>query len=291
MTLTWCNRPRGRSIRLPAVTRSHRLLGGGEFTNEHYHEGISSGSYDDVRRKDLALLVNAGLVAPSARDAAADTNDGTRGYALTPEGLTLLRSFRTNRWEATLSRFREVQGDVLDRLAKAREMRKIPVTLPNGTSLMLSPGPHNEIQRAVIDEFLPRFAHGAKVLYIGDTDNKDLVVDADGLTSVGMPTPERGDRLPDIVAYEPERNWVFLIEAVHSSNPVDDSRHTLLMKLTTGCTAGRVFVTAFLTKRDFRKWSARIAWETEVWIAESPDHMIHFNGAKFLGPYELPEGS
>ena len=261
------------------------------FRNEHYREGLSSGSYDDVRRKDLVLLVNAGLVASSAKDVAADTNDGTRGYALTPEGLELLQAFRTPVWDDKLRTFRSGQGEIRDRLTRARDMQKVPVTLPGGDRLRLSPGPHNEIQRAVVEEFLPRFAKGAEVFYLGDTDNKSLVVDSDGLKSIGIPTPSRGDRLPDIVAYEKKRNWVFLVEAVHSSNPVDEERHALLMRLTTGCTAGRVFVTAFLTKADFRKWSARIAWETEAWIVESPTHMIHFDGEKFLGPYEAPENS
>ncbi len=272
---------------VPAL-RSRQIL---SFRNEHYQEGLSSGSYDDVRRKDLALLVNAGLVTPSAKDAAADTNDGTRGYALTLEGLRLVRSFRTPDWDATLRSFRAVQGDIRDRLSKARDMQKIPVRLPGGVALRLSPGPHNEIQRAVIEEFLPRFAHGARVLYVGDTENKSLHVDREGMGSIGLPAPDRGDRLPDIVAYEPERNWVFLIEAVHSSNPVDDERHALLLKLTTGCTAGRIFVTAFLTMDDFRKWVKRIAWETEVWVAENPNHLIHFDGERFLGPYDLPEHS
>jgi hypothetical protein len=257
------------------------------FRSEHYREAISSGSYDDVRRKDLVILGNVGFIAKSAKDAAADANDGTRGYALTLEGLSLLRAFRTPVWEDTLRGFREIQGEILDRLAKARSMRKVPVSLPGGMDLLLSPGPHNELQRSIIEEFLPRFAHGAKILYIGDTEDKSLVVDKEGLGSIGMNAPERGDRLPDIVAYEPVRNWVFLIEAVHSSNPINDARHALLAKLTAGCTAGRVFVTAFLTRADFRKWSAQIAWETEVWIAESPDHMIHFNGDRFLGPYQL----
>ena len=241
--------------------RSRDIL---SFRNEYYHEGLSSGSYDDVRRKDLVLLVNAGLVVNSAKETGADNNDGTRGYALTPEGLRLIRSFRTPEWEPTLRGFREMQGGILDRLSKAREMQKVPVSLPDGTDLRLSPGPHNELQRAIIEEFLPRFMRGAKVYYIGDTDDKSLVVDAEGLSSIGLQAPQRGDLLPDIVAYEPERNWVFLIEAVHSSNPVDDDRHELLTKLTTGCTAGKVFVTAFLTKADFRKWVTRIAWETEV---------------------------
>jgi type II restriction enzyme len=268
-----------------AALRSRGILA---FRNEHYHEGLSSGSYDDVRRKDLALLVGAGLVANSARDAAADTNDGTRGYALTLEGLKLIRAFRTPEWEEALRSFREVQGEITDRLAKAREMQKVPVTLPDGVNLRLSPGPHNELQASIICEFLPRFAHGARILYIGDTENKSLVVDQIGLEGIGLPAPERGDRLPDIVAYEPQRNWVFLIEAVHSSNPIDENRHALLTSLTSGCTAGRVFVTAFLTKAEFRKWVTRIAWETEVWITESPSHMIHFNGERFLGPYSPP---
>jgi hypothetical protein len=29
----------------------------------------------------------------------------------------------------------------------------------------------------------------------------------------------------------------------------------------------------------------KISWETEVWVADSPTHMIHFNGERFLGPY------
>jgi hypothetical protein len=30
---------------------------------------------------------------------------------------------------------------------------------------------------------------------------------------------------------------------------------------------------------------SQIAWESEVWIPEDPDHMIHFNPEEFLGPY------
>ena len=270
------------------VMRTRDIL---SFRNEHYHEGLSSGSYDDVRRKDLVLLVNAGLATASAKDAAADTNDGTRGYALTPEGVGLLRAFRTPEWEPVLKGFREAQGSIRDRLGKAREMQKVPVRLPGAAALRLSPGPHNELQKAIIEEFLSRFSHDAQVLYVGDTEDKSLFVDQTGLAAIGIPAPERGDRLPDIIAYEAERNWVFLIEAVHSSNPIDDDRHALLNKITASCTAGRVFVTAFLTKNDFRKWVTRIAWETEVWIVENPTHMIHFDGERFLGPYEIPEGT
>jgi len=44
------------------------------FWNEHYDENVSSGSYDDVRRKDLVLLVEAGIALKSAGNPDASTN-------------------------------------------------------------------------------------------------------------------------------------------------------------------------------------------------------------------------
>lgn len=140
-TADWSDAKSFLDDRSVGAMRSREIL---SFRNDHYQEGLSSGSYDDVRRKDLALLVGAGFVTPSAKDAAADTNDGTRGYALTLEGLQLLRAYRTPGWEAALIHFRQSQGAIRDRLAKARDMQKVPVTLPGGASLRLSPGPHTQ---------------------------------------------------------------------------------------------------------------------------------------------------
>ena len=40
------------------------------------------------------------------------------------------------------------------------------------------------------------------------------------------------------------------------------------------------------TSRDTRpSFISHISWETEAWIAKAPDHLIHFNGERFLGPY------
>ncbi len=142
--------------------------------NKHYGENIADSSYDDVRRKDLVVLVEAGLVARSAANPAADVNDGTRGYSIPPEALELLQSYGSSKWEDSLLRFRDVAGTLKDRLSKAREFKMVPVTLPDGSRYRLSPGPHNEIQRAVIEDFLPRFSKGAEVLYIGDTAKKIL---------------------------------------------------------------------------------------------------------------------
>ena len=104
-----------------------------KFWNAHYDEKLADSSYDDVRRIDLEYLVAAGLVAGSAADPAADTNDGTRGYAIPPEALALLRSYGSDDWEDQLAGFRRNVGEFKDRLAKARRFKMVPVTLPNGT--------------------------------------------------------------------------------------------------------------------------------------------------------------
>ena len=263
----------------PITTR--QIIG---FWNSHYGESIKDSSYDDVRRKDLVLLVEAGLVNRSAADPAAEVNDGTRGYALSLQAMNLLHSFGTSEWENNLLAFRHEAGVLADRLSRAREFQMVPVRLPDGSVYRLTPGPHNEIQKAVIEEFLPRFSRGAKVLYIGDTSKKLLYMDEDGLSSLGIAQLNR-ETLPDILAHEPERNWLYVIEAVHSSNPIDKMRHLALRRLTESSSAERLFISAFATADTFGRFSKQISWETEVWIADSPEHLIHFDGDKYLEPY------
>jgi len=91
--------------------------------------------------------------------------------------------------------------------------------------------------------------------------------------------------MPDVVVHDTKRNWLLLIEAVTSAGPVDGKRRKELKELFAGCKAGLVFVTAFSTRDVMRSFLTQISWETEVWVAEDPDHMIHFNGERFLGPY------
>jgi adenine-specific DNA-methyltransferase len=136
-------------------------------------------------------------------------------------------------------------------------------------------------------------APDAKVLYLADAAKKSgdegtgrkIYREAE-LGELGLSAFLKGQKLVDIIAYSPSKNWIFLIEAVHSSNPLTPQRHLQLRQVMANAKAGRVYVTAFQGKRDFRKWAADISWETEVWIADDPDHLIHFNGDRFMGPHE-----
>lgn len=253
--------------------------------NDHFGESISPGSYDDIRRKDLLRPVQAGIVVPTRPDAS--RNDSTRGYALAEDAARVIRRFGQPTWEAEVAAYMSDRIPLSDQLSGARQLDVVPIELPTGVTHYLTRGEHNDLQKAVIEEFLPRFGHGAELLYIGDTANKFVFVDRERLTELRFFELAHGE-LPDVIAYAPAHNWLFLIEAVHSSGPISPERLLNLKSLTSQCVAGVIYVTAFLNRATFRKWVTEIAWETEVWIAESPDHLIHFNGGKFLGPHVTP---
>jgi hypothetical protein len=254
-----------------------------KFINLNFEEEIKKGSYDNIRRKDLKLLTVANLVENSDSKGR-DINDPTRGYALNPDFRQLLRSYKTESWEQNVSVFNQSRESLAEALQRKRNLAKIPVSLPNGKALQLSLGDHNLLQKAIIEEFLPRFGGNSSVLYVGDTTNKSLHLEEAKLKELNFFELSH-DKLPDVVAYLESKNWLFMIEAVHSSGPISEIRMLELKKLLTTCPADLIFVTAFLTRTQFKKWAADIAWESEVWIADNPDHMIHFNGHKFLGAY------
>lgn len=255
------------------------------FENEHYGENIAMGSYDDIRRKDLKPLTDLGYVVNSADFDMAATNNPTRGYALSAPFCKLVQSYGTKSWAKTLTLFTETQHKLREELERKRTAEKVPVTLPSGVNLELSAGEHNILQKKIIEDFLPEFGMGAQVLYVGDTSDKYLYRDEESLKAINFFELEH-DELPDIVAYSKEKNLLFLIEAVHSSGPMSESRISALKDLLNDCPANIVFFTAFLDMKEFRKWLTQIAWETEVWIADIPHHLVHFNGCKFLEIYK-----
>ena len=252
------------------------------YINKNLQDNISSGSYDDIRRKDLKLLVLNGIVVRTKPGSA--RNDSTRGYAVSKEHAEIIRLFGSKKWEGKVKNFLSTRRTLTDRLSEKRDLEKIPVILPDGKIIDFSLGQHNILQKAIIEDFLPRFGKGAKVLYVGDTADKFLYIDKVKLKEINFFQLSHGE-LPDIVAYLPEKNWLYLIEAVHTSGPISKIRMLELKELSKDCKVEIVYVTAFLDRTTFRKYVADIAWESEVWIVESPDHLIHFNGDKFLGPH------
>jgi hypothetical protein len=270
---------KAKDLSTPYALKSREII---KYVNEHFGERMSPGSYDDVRREHLLLPLAADIITRSLPAAA--RNDSRRGYALSPSAADVVRLYGRPRWKERARAFVAATGDLSEKLAARRALEMTPVKLPNDVVVKLTPGGHNDLQKAVVEQFLPRFGHGAEVLYLGDAAKKRLHLDEDALRALRFFDLDHGE-LPDVVAYSKSKNWIFLIEAVHSFGAITAPRRLTLSKLTKDCAAPIVFVTAFRDRATFRKFVADLAWEQEVWIADEPDHLAHFNGDKFLGPH------
>lgn len=256
------------------------------FYNRHFCEETSITSYDDVKRKDLVLPENADLVLPTtAKGQAIGTNTPTRKYCLEDHFAQVVRAFGTPQWEEALNQFKQLQPSLKEKLNTARGLERVPVKLPNGQTLVFSPGGHNQLQKAIVEYFLSYFVPQAEVLYIGDSVVRDLYRLDARLEDLGFTELAHGD-LPDVVVYDPVRDCIFIIEAVHSVGIIHDMRIREIKRLMSGCSKDVVYVTAFPDRKAFQSNAGKIAWETEVWIADNPEHMIHYNGDKFLGPHK-----
>lgn len=217
------------------------------------------------------------------------TNSPNYRYRLTGEFLRVIKSIREPNGTCVcedddfeIQRFMSRHQSLKDIYASKKQMQKMPVKI-NNQDFTFSPGKHNQLQKAIIEEFAPRFAPNSECLYVGDTIVKDLVKNVEKLNDLGFEITLH-DKMPDVVLYREDKDWIYFIESVTSVGPMDPKRIIEIGQMTEKVTAGMIYVTAFLDFKTFKTFSEQLAWETEVWIADMPDHMIHLNGDKFMGP-------
>lgn len=255
------------------------------YCKEVYKRQYAPNTRETFRRQVLHQFVQARISDYNPDNPKLAVNSPRAHYAITEEALETIKTYGTKKWKKSVEKFKARFGQLSKKYLKERKQNLIPVKFSNGKKVKLSAGKHNIVQAAIIHEFAARFAKGCDVLYLGDTANKDLYVDKKALKEIGVPITEHS-KLPDVVLFDRNKNWLYLIEAVTSHGPVSPKRVIELEELFKSCNAGKIYVSAFPDFTEFKKHFTNIAWETEVWVAESPDHMIHFNGDKFLGPYK-----
>lgn len=254
-----------------------------KFSAENYDRNYAPNSREAFRRNVLHQFVQARITDYNPDIPDLPVNSSRAHYAIAKEALKVIKTFGSKNWKLNAKEFRGLVGDLSVKYAKNKAVNRVPVKLPNGKVLKLSPGKHNEVQSAIVEQFLPEFANGSELLYLGDTEQKDLFSDKKTLKEIGIPIDQHS-KLPDVVLYHREKNWLYLIEAVTSHGPVSPKRIHELEEMLGNCNSGKIYVTAFPDFKEFKKWSNKIAWETEIWICEMPSHMIHFNGDRFMGP-------
>lgn len=256
-----------------------------DWVRERYGKEYAPNTRETIRRQTMHQFCDAGIVRYNPDQPDRPVNSPHAVYQIEPVALGLLRTFGTDEWNGNLSSYLAERETLVARYAREREQNRVPVTITPNTEITLSPGEHSGLLRAIIDHFIPRFAPGSLLIYVGDTGDKWSYFDIDLLTELGIEVDSHG-KMPDVIIYYKEKDWLLLIEAVTSHGPVDGKRHDELANLFAASKVGLVYVTAFPNRATMGRYLVQIAWETEVWVADAPSHLIHFNGLRFLGPYK-----
>lgn len=259
-----------------------------DFSRDNYGKEYAPNTRETFRRQTMHQFVEAGIAIQNPDKPDRAINSPKWVYQIAPDVLDLVKLFGTNKWNGTLKLHLTNKETLAEKYANHRKMQMIPLTINGKKKLSLSPGGHSQLIKDIIELFGPRYAPGAEVLYVGDTGSKLSHFDKKAFLSLGLKFDDHG-KFPDVILYYRDKNWLLLIESVTSHGPVDAKRQGELKELFTEAKAGLIFVTAFPNRKIMAKYLPEISWETEVWSVDAPTHLIHFNGEKFLGPYEASE--
>ncbi|MDR1355946.1 MAG: restriction endonuclease [Propionibacteriaceae bacterium] len=256
-----------------------------DWIRDEYSVEYAPNTRETLRRFTLHQFVAAGLVQENPDDPSRPVNSPKWCYQVRAKALNLIRAYGSADFDGLLADYLKAAPGLVAQYAAKRDMARIPVVLPDGNPVTLSPGGQNALIKDMVDDFCSYYAPGGRVLYVGDAAEKWAVFHEDELAGLGVTVDKHG-KMPDLVVYLPDKNWLLLLEAAASHGSVDGQRHSELSSMFQGSTAGLVYVSCFPSRAVMRKYLTLIAWETEVWCADDPTHLIHFNGERFLGPYE-----
>lgn len=253
------------------------------FISRHYGKRYASKNAKAARSNAIRQFELAGIIVKHSVKTRKADGVGTI-YKVDFQTLKLFKEFGSVKWSKSLRWWLEMRKSRNSTNPVERNMREITVQLPGGDRVLLANRTQNILIKHVIEDFCPRFTPGGEVFFVGGPDRKPVVYEEEKLAKLGI-TIAPHSKMPDVVIYFAKKKWLVLVAAVTDRGPVDAKRYQQLKELFADSKAGLVFVTTFLDRMEMKKHLSDIAWETEVWVAEAPAHLIHFNGERFLGPY------
>ncbi len=256
-----------------------------EFCREYYRSDYAPNTRKTFRRHTMHQFVEAGIALYNPDEPDRPVNSPHSCYQISDDVALLLRSFGSESWDANVDRYVDQHKSLTEIWRRDRQMRMVPVQIEPSLSINLTPGAHSTLIQKVITQFAPRFVPNAEVVYVGDTGDRTAYFSRQILDEIGVALNLQG-KLPNIILYYRVRDWLLLIEAVTSHGLVNPKRHSELADIFSTSTAGIVYVTAFPSRTLMARFLNDISWETEVWCAYTPSHLIHFDGDSFLGPFQ-----
>lgn len=260
-----------------------------KYINENFPNkaGLDNAPYaensrETFRKYNIKPWITAGILEPKA---GLSTNDKDNSYRFTSYFAALIRTYGTEQWEEKLSDYMSTYQSYREYLKQTKSVERNYRAEYNGINIELKKSPHNKLQLQILKELLPLISEGKpELLYIGDAVDRDLWQKDDRLKELGIYVLSGSGNLPDIIAYDSVNKRILFIEAFHSTGPFTIDRVNTIRNLCK-CEPGTeaAFITAFDTTAKMLKNYKNVAWETDIWTAEEPTHLLHKNGDKFMG--------
>lgn len=240
---------------------------------------------ETIRRFTLHQFVQAGLVIENDDDPARPKNSPKWNYRLNIDILNLIKSHGASEYQKKLIAFKKHVRTWLELQIERKDLLKVEISMPGGVSKYISAGGQNNLIKSIVEEFCSRFIKNGQILFIGDASKENEIVDQSLMKSLGITLPQRGKE-PDVIAWDPDRKWLYLIEACSTHGPIDVTRKQELLSLFSAQKDKLILVSCFPNRKIMQKYLSSLAWESECWCEDTPDHMIHLNGDRFLGPHK-----
>jgi len=250
------------------------------FINSNYGRNYAENTRESIRKHTIHQFEQGGIVVKNPDNPSRPTNSPNTVYKVTDKAFEAITRFNSQNWEEYLENFLEEKGRLIEKYEMEKKEHQISIEAYE-ESLEFSPGKHNELQAKALIGFQEHFFPEAEIVYVGDTANKMLKFNEDLASKLDI-SIEKHNKLPDIVLYDEKRDFLLLIEAVTSRGPMSPKRVQELEKFLSDSKPKKIYITAFNTFKEFKRHMEDLAWETEVWIAERPSHMVHYNGEDFI---------
>lgn len=244
------------------------------FARNDLNKPYAENTRETVRKHSLKYLVEYGLVIQNADNPNRVTNSGNNNYILSPQFRDLIQAYLTDKDKYGLLKETFVDSLEVTRLKEIEELKKktdniIISHYSLKDDLHLSPGPHNIIEKFLVEDVAPHLSKNAKVVYVGDTKTKDLYFNKELAEYIGLKIDVH-QKIPDVIMCDDENEVLYLFEAVASSGPIDSLRKKELEELFSDWKSKHtiIFATAFLDSTLFKRFSNQIASETTVYLID-----------------------
>lgn len=258
------------------------------YINEHYpnkagldSSGYSENSRETFRKYTVYPWIEAGVLEGRP---GLSTNDKNNAYRLTSHVAALIRHFGNEDWEEEVESYFKTHKKYIDIQKQVKDMDLGYEVDYGGMTFTLGRSPHNKLQKQILERFARYFAAGAELLYIGDTKDKDLCKNDKRMKELGVDVFEQTSKIPDIILFDKVNNRLLFVEAYNSTGEFTADRVNRIKKaLNIAADTEVAFVTAFSDTKKMLQVYKKIAWDTDIWVAEDETHMTHKNGDRFMG--------